>query len=251
MSVRTLWVLMAVLSTISTYAQQTYVIHTYGDPDIVRVAQDELNRGGGGTAVMYQDKLIIQAHPDDYARVSKLVQQIDSAPAPLTISVAVSHHIHEHQHGGQINVGISQKVWVNGRYQNDTRTTSTVSTYTARTLSGAQVGIGSSTLIGLSTWQAHQTGARFWVNFGTSWVSLSDGFYATPKLMPNGQILLNISQHNHHQHQQYALNTAITLPKGQWVKIGEMAKNSQNTQAGFGFGGGYAHERLPIWVRVD
>ncbi|MDO4896251.1 MAG: hypothetical protein Q3971_02710 [Moraxella sp.] len=230
------------------HAQEIYVIHTYGDPAIVQIAQDELNRGRGGTASMYQDKLIIKAHPADYARVSALVRQVDTAPAPLTVSVAVAHQLYEHTHGGQVNVGISHRVWVNGRYQNDTRTSQTNSVYTARTLSGSPVSIGSNTLIGLTSWQSHRQGGRYWVNFGTTWMALSDGFSATAKALPNGQISLNLHQSTTHQH---TLNTTLTLPKGQWVKVGEIAKDAQGTRSGFGFGQSSTREQVPIWVRVD
>lgn len=234
--------------TQSLHAQEIYVIHTYGDPAIVQVAQDELNRGGGGTVSMYQDKLIIKASPADHARVAKLVRQVDTAPAPLNISVAISGTTDEHTHGGQVNVGISQRVWVNGRYQNDTRHTTSRNIYTARTLSGSAVGISSSTLIGLSHWQAHSQGTRYWLSFGTTWASLSDGFYATAKAQPNGQISLQLHSAST---QGRTLSTTLSLPKGQWVKVGEIAKDSQSTYSGFGFGQSSYREQLPIWVRVD
>lgn len=242
---------LTLLTYATAHAQETYVIHTYGDPAIAQLAQDELNRGGGGTALMYQDKLIIKASPADYARVSALVRQVDTAPAPLTVSVATTHQIHEYHKGGQVSVGISQKVWVNGRYQNDSHTTRTNSTYTARTLSGSQVGIGSGTLLGLTNWQTHRQGGRYWLNIGTSWVSLSDGFVATPRLLPNNQIQLTLTQNTHHNAQQNTLNTTLTIPKGQWVQIGELAQDSQSTQSGFSFGKSGYREQLPIWVRVD
>lgn len=226
------------------FAQGIYVIHTYGDPAIVQIAQDELNRGGGGTVSMYQDKLIIKASSADYARVSALVAQIDTAPTPLNISVAISSTIDERTHGSQVSVGISQRVWINGHYQNDTRHTTSNSIYTARTLSGSPVSISSSTLIGLTNWQTHRQGTRYWLNVGTTWVSLSEGFFATAKSAPNGQILLQL----HSTSDSNTLNTTLTLPQGQWVKVGNIAKDSHNQS---GFGQHTQREHLPIWVKVD
>lgn len=231
-----------------------YVIHTYGNPDIVRIAQDELNRGGGGTATLYQDKLIIHANPADYTRVSALVRQIDTAPTTLTISVATAHHMSKHQHGGQINVHISKQIQLNGQYQNSTHTTQNHQIYTANTISGGQVSISSDTLIGLTNWQiyqSHRQNTRYWINLGTSWVSLSDGFYATPKLLPNGQILLTLNQYSHHNHRQNTLSTTLTLPQGQWVKVGELSQSSQNTYASLTFGDDSHTQTSPIWIKVD
>ena len=128
------------------------------------------------------------------------------------MSVATTHQINEHHHGGQINVGISHHVWANDYYQNDTRNTQANSTYTAGTFSGSQVGITSVTLVGLMNWQTYQQGAYYWVNFGTSWINLSDGLNANPHLLPNGQISLTLNQNHHHQYHQNALNTTLTIP---------------------------------------
>lgn len=226
------------------HAQDIYVIHTYGDSAIVQLAQDELNRGGGGTASMYQDKLIIKASPADYARVANLVRQVDTAPAPLSISVALSYDATRHDRGGQVGVHISDRAWVNGRYQNDRHHTTSQSIYTARTLSGHPVSISTNTLLGLTHWSSHARYGRYWVNFGTTWVNLSDGFSATAKVLPNQQISLSLHQNS----PQNTLATTLNLARGQWTQVGSIAKDSQSQS---GFGQNTQREYLPIWVKVD
>lgn len=236
--------------------EQIYVVHTYGDPALIDVVQAELNRGGGGVVSMYQDKLIIKAAPKDYARVSALISQIDTAPVPLMISVATDSQTRQSHQGGSVSVGISRQVWVNGRYQNDQSATNRQSVYTARTLSGSPVSIGSSTLVGLTSVQTLKRGQTVWVNFGTSWVNLTDGFSAVAKVLPNGQIGLTLSQssvgatRSGNLGNQY-LNSTTTIARGQWVQIGQIRIDDSQTHSGFSFGKSSYSQVMPIWIRVD
>ncbi len=250
-------VLMWVLGIGTAHAsEQIYVVHTYGDPALVDVVQKELNRGGGGVVSMYQDKLIIKTTPKDYARVSTLISQIDTAPAPLTVSLATDSQTVQSHQGGSVSVGISRQVWINGRYQNDQSTTNRQSVYTARTLSGSPVSIGSSTLVGLTSAQTLRRGQTVWVNFGTSWLSLNDGFSAVAKVLPNGQIGLTLSQASVGTDSlgglgnQY-LNSTTTIARGQWVQIGQMRIDDSQARSGFSFGKSSYSQVMPIWVRVD
>lgn len=246
-----LFVLFGLLS-VATYAhanEQIYVIHTYGDPAIVDIAQDELNRGGGGTARMYQDKLIIKARPEDYARVATLVSQVDTAPVPLTVSLTLNVQTTQSEQSGHLNVGISRRVWVNGQYQNTQSNSNSTQSYTARTLSGSDVGISTSTLVGLANWQSYQRHGRVWANFGTSWVALTDGFRATPTVLPNGQIRLSIRQSARTGTlATQNLSSDIMLVRGQWTKIGDLRTDTTTNSS-------YGHQSyqqvMPIWVRVD
>lgn len=227
---------------------ETYVIHTYGDPSLAQIAQAELNRGGGGIVYWYQDKLIIQASPADYARVSALVHKIDSAPTPLVVSVAIAHHMSGQHTGAQVNVGVSQRVWVNGRYQHSSSQHQSTNIYSAQTLSGSQVSLSSSTLLGLISANSHQYGSHHIISFGTTWLRLSDGFSATPKLLPNGQIMLTLDAKGDNGQR---LSTSINLAKGAWTKVGTIAKTNTSRHVGFEFGQTNLQEQTPIWVKVD
>ncbi len=243
-------------ATLAYANQQIYVVHTYGDPALVPIVQDELNRGSGGTVTMYQDRLVIKATPKDYARVSALIAQIDTAPTPLVLSVATDNQSVQSDRGGSVSVGISRQIWVNGRYQNSQSTSSAQSIYTARTLSGSPVSIGTNTLVGLTQTQVLRRGHVVWVNFGTSWVSLTDGFSATAKVLPNGQVGLTLSQSSVGNTRlgtlgnQY-LNSSVTVPRGQWVQVGQLRIDDSQDRSGFSFGQSSYSQVMPIWVKVD
>lgn len=253
--------LLLLLSVGSLHAKQnsyqTYVIHTHGNPNLVQVVQNELSPaygGSGGTVTLYQDQLIIRATPADHARILPLIRQLDVAPIPLTISVTLNNQQSAQQSGGHIYGGvINRGVWINGQYHNTQSQSISDAHYTARTQSGATVKIGTSTLLGLTTSRVHHNRYRAWVSFGTSWVSLDDGFSATPRVLPSGQISLDINTTNtHHQSGQTpnnsSMNTSVTLSRGQWAKIGEIRTESQSSNS-------YIQQSstqiLPIWVKVE
>ncbi len=233
---------------------QTYVVHTHGDPNLVTVVQNELSPahgGSGGTATLYQDQLIIRATPQDYARILPLIRQIDTAPTPLTVSVTLSNQQASSQSGGYVNAGIiKQGVWINGQYHNTQIQSTSNAHYTARTQSGSAVKIGTNTLIGLSTPRIHHNRYRTWVNFGTSWVVLHDGFSATPRVLPNGQIGLDIhtASTNREHLEASGLNTSLTITRGQWTKIGEIRTDDGQSSS---YGQLSSAQIMPIWVKVD
>lgn len=227
--------------------QKIYVIHTHGDPAILDIVQDEL--GDRGVARLYQDRLIIKATPDDYARVSALVSQIDVAPTPLRLSLALNNQTTQSNQGGQLNVGISRQVWINGQYHNTQSQSTSSQNYTVSTLSGSPVSIGQSTLVGLANWQTYQRQGRVWASFGTTWVALKDGFSAKATTMPNGQIRINISQSARTgELQTQNLSSDIIVSRGQWTKIGDLRTDS-TTNGNYGMS---RHTQVvPIWVKVD
>lgn len=235
--------------TTLTHAQshKIYVIHTHGDPTIVDIVADEL--GDRGTVRWYQDRLIVKATPADYERVSALVSQIDVAPTPLRLSLSLHNQTSQSDRGGHVNVGISQQIWMNGRYHNTQSQSTSTQHYTVSTLSGSPVAIGQSTLIGLANWQTHQRYGTIWANFGTTWVALNDGFSAEATTTPNGQIRLSIHQSartNTLQTQQ--LSSDLILPRGQWTKIGDIRTDSTTAST---YGTRQSTQAMPIWVKID
>lgn len=243
-----LFIALLSLSTLThAQPQQIYVIHTYGDPAILDIVQDEL--GSRGVARLYQDRLIIKASPEDYAKVSALVSQIDVAPTSLRLSLALNNQTTQSNQGGQLNVGISRQVWINGQYHNTQSQSASTQNYTVSTLSGSPVSIGQSTLMGLANWQTHQRHGRVWANFGTTWVALNDGFSAKATALPNGQIRINISQSARTgELQTQNLSSDIMVSRGQWTKIGDLRTDS-TTNGNYGMS---RHTQvMPIWVKVD
>ena len=232
----------------ATNQHQVYVVHTYGNPALASVVQAELNARSGGSATMHQDRLIIRATPSDYAHVSALISQIDTAPEALTVSVATAPSVHYSSHHNQVNVGIQSGVWINGRYQNQSISSHGNHAYSVHTLSGHDVSISQSTLVGLMTANTYQHGRHMWLNIGTTWLTLSDGFKATPRLLPSGQVAIRLHQSSR-QGQQ--LDTTITAPRGQWVKVGEMSMTDQQTHAHSGYHHRQISQNMPVWIRVD
>lgn len=242
-----LLIIFTLLATVAHANTQLYVIDTYGDPALLDIVQDEL--GNRGTARLYQNKLIIKATPTDYERVSALVRQIDVAPTPLHISLALNNQTNQSSQGGHVNVGISRQVWINGAYHNTQSQNTSNQHYTVQTLSGSPVSISQSTLIGLTNWQTHQRYGRVWVNFGTSWVALTDGFSAKATVSPNGQIRLHLSQSARTGSlDTQQLSTDIMLHRGQWTKIGEIRTDSTDSTQGMT----KRHaQTMPIWVKIS
>lgn len=245
---KSLFISLFFLSTLThAYDQQIYVIHTYGNPALLDIVQDEL--GSRGVARLYQDRLIIKATPDDYARISALVSQIDVAPESLRVSLALNNQTTQSHQGGHVNVGISRQVWINGQYHNTQTQSTSTQNYTVSTLSGSPVSIGQSTLLGLANWQTHQRHGRVWANFGTTWVVLNDGFSAKATTAPNGQIRLNISQSARTGGlQTQSLSSDIMVSRGQWTKIGDL--RTDNTTNG-NYGTSRYTQTMPIWIKVD
>ena len=226
----------------------TYVIHTYGDPNLAHVVQAELAMRSGGTATMYQDRLIIQATPSDYAHVTRLVSQIDRAPESLTLSLATAPSVEALETHNQVNVGIQSGLWVNGRYQSQHNSTNASHAYRVRTLSGRDASIGQSTLVGLLTRHHHQLGSGLRLYIDTTWLTLTDGFKATPRLLPNGQVLIRLHQSSR---QGQHLDTTITVTRGQWVKVGDLSMSDQHTQVQAGYRRSQRQVSLPVWIRID
>lgn len=232
---------------------QTYVLHTYGDPALANVVQNELNARSGGHATMYQDQLIIRATPTDYQAVLAIIQRIDTAPTPLTMNVMVGNHVQQTTTANQINAGIHRSVWINGHYQNSNHSSQGTSQYTARTSSGTPVSISQSTLVGLITPQIHHRQGQLWLSTGTTWINLSDGFYATPRLLPNGQISLQLHQSHHRAgtlHTQI-LDTTLTLSRGQWAKVGDLRTDNVQTTTHQGYAHTSTQQFTPIWIKID
>ncbi len=221
---------------------QTYVIETYGDPnELVPVIQSTLpNR----PITSYQDKLIIQATPSEYAQVRSLLTQIDSTPASITLSLKADTYATDSRAGGQVNVGIHRKVWVNGTYQTTQSTSTQHQSYSVRGVVGKPLFIGKHTLLNLISSHTIQQGAWQWRFNQSSWLTLTEGISATVRSLPNGQYSITLWQGLANQ----ILSTTITAYQGQWVPIGEL-QHSQNTNSSYT--AHYQSASTPIYLKID
>lgn len=218
---------------------KTYIIDTYGNPSLADVVQNELNVRQGGTVAFYQGKLIIHATPQDFASIQPIITTLDTAPTSLTVSLAIANSAEQLQRSHALNVGIQRRVWVNGHYQQTHSTSQAQSHYSVRTLAGHEVAIGKNTLIGLGLYGTHPT-----LYVGTTWLSLSEGLTATPRLLPNGQVHISLTA----QQSGQFVNTTLTTQKGIWTKLGDIVNDNRHAQGGFGQ---YNQQTTALWVRVD
>lgn len=257
------WIGLVASSSFANY--QTYVIHTYGNPNLPNVIAGELT--DGGTAQMYQDQLILRATPNEYAKVSRLLQQIDTVPTSLTVSVKIGHHNSQDSSYNQINLGgtisSSSRVWIDGRWQNTSQSSEGASVYRVQGLSGAPMKITSNTLSNLMSvnhayyggWGGQGLLVRF-VN--SQWLTLTDGFYATATVLPNGQVGVALSQYSTQGtssawqgFNQQNLATQLVVARNQWVQIGDVQVSNNTSHYQNGAYNAQAQSSLPIWIRVD
>lgn len=218
---------------------KTYVIDTYGNPSLADVIQNELDTRQGGTIAFYQGKLIIRATPEDFASIEPIIAKLDTAPTSLLLSLAIADTAEQLQRSHALNVGIQRRVWVNGHYQSTHTTNQTQNHYSVRTLAGHEVAIGKNTLIGLGLYGTYPT-----LYVGTTWLSLSEGLVATPRLLPNGQVHISLTA----QQAGQFVNTTLTTQKGVWTKLGDISNDKRHAQGGFGQ---YSQQTTALWARID
>ncbi len=259
------WIGLVASSSFANY--QTYVIHTYGNPNLPNVIAGELT--DGGTAQMYQDQLILRATTNEYAKVSRLLERIDTAPTSLNLSLKIGQYSSQDASYNQVNLGgvisSNSRVWVNGRWQNTSQSTDNTSIYRVQGLSGAPMKITSNTLVNLMSvnhayyggWGRQGLLVRFVNN---QWVTLSDGFYATATILPNGQVSIALSQYNTQTGTSYApsslpnqqnLITQLVVARNQWVQIGDIQTSGSTSHQQNGAYTAQTQSSLPIWIRVD
>jgi len=233
----------------NTTNYQTYVIHTYGGEALLPAVRQQL-AGTGSTAAVYQDRLILRTTPSGYQAVQQLLSQIDGVPQAITVAVRVGKQ-------GTSSGAIQQnRIIINnngiqgyGNYGSQTQSSQASSFYQVQTLSGKPASISTSTLLSLAQplfiqqRSAYNRPSTLIVIQGQTLVTSSQGIAVTPRLLPNGQVQVSLNQveeqltnNRRAPIDSQRLNTTMTLPKGQWVKIGIIRQSNQGTGSGIGSG---------------
>ena len=237
---------------------QTYVIHTYGGESLLPAVRQQLNSSrDGGTVAIYQDKLVLQTTAANYQAVQQLLNQIDRQPQALTVSVRVGNN-----GSSQGNVQQSQVIITNRGIQGSGIINQRNSQqqgnnlYQVKTLSGSAASISTGTLYSLN--QTYTANSYPTYNRPSGQIIIQQqvllptiqGIAVTPKLLPNGQVEVKLSQveeklvrsnsvyrqnsYSNSAIQGQRLNSTIIVPRGQWVTIGQISQNNKNQSSSYG-----------------
>ncbi len=272
--------------TVQASTAQTYVIHTYGGAILLPAVRQQLNSSAdGGTVTTYQDKLVLQTTARNYQVVQQLLSQIDRQPQALTVAVRVGNSSSEQGNIQQGQVIITNR-GIQGAGVISQRSSQQQSSnlYQVQTLSGSAASISTGTLYSLT--QTYNTN-----NHSTYHRSANDnlrpqiviqqqillpttqGIAVTPRLLPNGQIevqLLQVEEKLVQPNSSYnqmsstenstgsasnairgqRLNSTMIVPRGQWVTIGQISQNSSSS-ASNGSRTINNHNSVPISLRVE
>ncbi|MGP4733341.1 MULTISPECIES: hypothetical protein [unclassified Psychrobacter] len=270
--------------TVQAGTAQTYVIHTYGGASLLPAVRQQLNSSAdGGTVTTYQDKLVLQTTARNYQAVQQLLSQIDRQPQALTVAVRVGN-----SSNGQGSIQQGQVIITNRGIQGtgviSQRSSQQQSSnlYQVQTLSGSAASISTGTLYSLSqTYNAnnhsiyHRSAND---NFKPQIViqqqillPTTQGIAVTPRLLPNGQMEVQLSQVEERLVQPNSpynqmsstdnstgsasnairgqrLNSTMIVPRGQWMTIGQISQNSSSSASN---GSRNTNTSVPISLRID
>ena len=257
LSLTTLPLVVQAASNQSRY--ETYVIHTYGGDALLPAVRQQLNSSrDGGTVAIYQDKLILQTTAANYQAVQELLSQIDRQLQALTVSVRVGNNSSSQSNIQQGQVIISNRgIQSAGIINQSNSQQQGNSLYQVQTLSGSAASISTGTLYALN--QTYTANIYPTYNRPSGQIIIqqqlllptTQGIAVTPKLLPNGQIEVKLSQveeklvRSNASYRQndnsgvkaQRLDSTIIVPRGQWITIGQISQNNQTQNSGYGNSG--------------
>ena len=235
---------------------QTYVIHTYGGESLLPAVRQQLNSSrDGGTVAIYQDKLVLSTTASNYQAVQQLLTQIDRQPQALTVSVRVGNNSSSQGNIQQGQVIISNRGIQGGGIINQSNSQQQGNNlYQVQTLSGSAASISTGTLYSLN--QTYTANIYPTYNRPSGQIIIqqqvllptTQGIAVTPKLLPNGQVEVKLSQveeklvrsnsiyrqNDNSAIQGQRLNSTIIVPRGQWITIGQISQDGQNQSSSYG-----------------
>ena len=259
---------------------QTYVIHTYGGAALLPAVRQQLNSSpDGGTVATYQDKLVLTTTARNYQMVQQLLMQIDRQPQALTVSVRVGNDDTNQRTIQQGQVIINQRgIQGSGVISQHNSQQQSNNLYQVQTLSGSAASISTGTLYsltqryGINSYLAQhpsvhhrlatQPNAQIVIQQQVL-LPTTQGIAVTPRLLSDGQIEVRLSQVEEKRvnasiYDQNAsvkaqrLNSALIVPRGQWVTIGHISQNSQNQRSSYGsYQDGISGSSVPISLLVQ
>lgn len=250
---------MMVFSCVASVSHaNTYVVDTLGGSALQPIVQHQLNQlPNGGNVMVYQERLIINTTPANYAKISQFIRQIDQLPQTLTVAVRVGDNSSNYQNTAYGNIGvINSQVYVNGQWQNSQSQTTGNQLYQVQTLSGKPASIGLEQILQMPTIIVNGYRRAYpQVVIGNTLLSANQGINVIPTALSNGQIQVQIAQSNGsfgRFNNQTIVNgqnfaSTITVNPNQWTTIGYVDNKSQTN----GTYGGYSQNlQTPIQIMV-
>ena len=249
---------LAVQAANNQSSYETYVIDTYGGEALLPAVRQQLNSSrNGGTVAVYQDKLVLNTTASNYQAVQQLLAQIDRQPQALTVSVRVGNNSSSQGNIQQGQVIISNRgIQGSGIINQRNSQQQSNNLYQVQTLSGSAASISTGTLYSLS--QTYTANSYPNYNRPSGQIIIqqqvllptTQGIAVTPKLLPNGQIEVKLSQveeqlirsnssyrqnsNSNSAIQGQRLNSTIIVSRGQWVTIGQISQNNENQSSSYG-----------------
>lgn len=247
--------------TVQASTAQTYVIHTYGGASLLPAVRQLLSSSAdGGTVTTYQDKLVLQTTARNYQAVQQLLPQIDRQPQSLTVAVRVGN-----SSSGQGNIQQGQVIITNrgiqgaGVISQRSSQQQGSNLYQVQTLSGSAASISTGTLYSLTQTYNANNHSNYHRSANDNFkpqiviqqqilLPTTQGIAVTPRLLPNGQVEVQLSQVEESLVQPnlpynqmsstgnvsnairgQRLNSTIIVPRRQWVTIGQISQNSSSS----------------------
>ncbi len=253
---------------------QTYVIDTYGGDALLPAVRQQLNASPeGGSASTYQGKLVLHTTPANYQAVQQLLKQIDTQPEPLSVAVRVGNSSSTQGSNQRGRVIISNRgIQGAGVINQSSRQQQSNNLYQVQTLSGSSARIGTDTLYALTQNSKVNSYARYNPSASAQIIIQQQvllptiqGIQVTPRLLPNGQVEVNLAQaeetlvqyqNSQNRYNQSAaiqaqrLNSTIVVPRGQWVTIGQIAQSNQTQNSRYGSSVS-TNSTTPIIIRIE
>ena len=254
---------------------ETYVIHTYGGDALLPAVRQQLNSSrDGGTVAVYQDKLVIHTTASNYQAVQQLLAQIDRQPQALTVSVRVGNNSSSQSNiqQGQViisNRGIQGAGIINQRNSQQQAN----NLYQVQTLSGSAASISTGTLYSLNQTYTANIYPTYNRSLGQIIIQqqvllpTTQGIVVTPKLLPNGQVEVKLSQvedklvrsnssyrqngYDANAIQGQRLESTIIVPRGQWIGIGQITQSTQNQSANYSGRSTINNNSAPIQLLIQ
>lgn len=249
------WLIISVIVfsiTAQAAPYHTYVIATYGGNALLPPIRQQLNASpDGGTVTTYQDKLVVNTTATNYRTIQQLIARIDGQPQALMVAVRVGNNDRNQANTRQGQVIIDNRgIQGNGIFSNHHNDQQRNSLYQVQTLSGSAANISTSILWSLTQSYAgtdypstNRPFAQIIIQ-QQALLSTTQGIAVTPRLLPNGQVEVKLSQFDdklvpsnllgyqkngsNHAVQRQQLESTIIVPRGQWVTIGQIKQSLQS-----------------------
>lgn len=269
-------ILLIVTATTSLYAGNNdplQIIDLKNRPaaEVIPVIQPMLNADDAITGTGYQ--LFIRTDKKTLEEVTRLLQAIDKAPKNLLISVRnntdANSKSSDFDISGNYEIGDDGRVIVgnrppnekgtNVRYQSNRSDQDKNSEHRIRVIEGGKAYITAGEIRPYEhrTIIKHRHGIS--VYDSVDYQDLTSGFYVSPQLTGNGEVILHVQPHYQSSKDEHSgrvdvqeAETTITTKLGQWTQIGGIDTQSNNTNKGFiNKSSNRSNQQSAIHIKVD